>query len=135
VTDDPPLFQEELFQEPFWMLAACQLVNRASWARARGVLDEVRRRWPGQTYLALADLWELTDAVRPLGFQRQRAINLVSMAQAWANCPDESRGRVDVLRLPGCGRYAADSWEIFVLGRRDVEVTDKRLRQFLDRGV
>ena len=36
----------------------------------------------------------------------------------------------DVLSLPGCGAYAADSWEMFVLGRQDVAPTDRALLSY-----
>lgn len=36
-----------------------------------------------------------------------------------------------MLRLSGCGRYASDSWAIFVEERRDVEPTDGKLKWYL----
>jgi len=53
------------------------------------------------------------------------------MAKAWLQgrptCYD------DVLKFPGCGKYAADSWAIFVEGRTDVEPSDGKLNWYLDK--
>jgi endonuclease III len=113
------------------MLVACQLVNRTTWAQA-----EPAFRWLLATYLtadnlAKAEPEDLHGAVRSLGLWRRRSIMLVRFAYAWL------RGRPacydDVLAMPGCGRYAADSWAIFVDGRLDVEPRDGKLNWYIDR--
>jgi hypothetical protein len=38
-----------------------------------------------------------------------------------------------VLELPGVGKYASDSWEIFVNKNLDVKPTDKKLLAYLER--
>jgi hypothetical protein len=35
--------------------------------------------------------------------------------------------------MPGCGKYAADSWAVFVEGRTDVEPDDGKLNWYIDR--
>ena len=42
-------------------------------------------------------------------------------------------GFSDVKELPGVGRYASDSWEIFVNNNYSLEVTDKKLKMYLER--
>lgn len=126
------LFQEDLRADPFWMLVGCQLVNRATWAKARGVLEELRARWPAPESLAEAGLHDIQTVVRSMGLQYGRSTRLRKLAQEWVVCPPETRD--DVLAMPGCGPYAADSWAIFVEGRRDVAPTDGRLIYFLTDG-
>lgn len=126
------LFQEELREQPFWMLAACLTVNRTSWEVAEGVLSRVRSLWPVPSCLAMANLQTLGRVLRPLGLWRARARNLRDMARVYARSPPATRE--DVLRLPGCGPYAADSWAIFVEGRRDVSPTDGKLNWWMTRG-
>ena len=128
---DDRLFQEDLRIEPFWMLVACVLVNVTRWTQARPVLDGIRARWPTATDLAAANLSEVEQVVRCLGLGRHRSEKLVGLAAACSRGEPRSRG--DVLALPGCGAYAADSWEIFVLGRRDVAPTDRSLLSYLGR--
>lgn len=141
------LFQQELAARPFWMLVACQLVNRARWSVAEPILkDRLMSGWPWPDDLAAADLEVLTRELKPLGLQRVRAVRLQWLATVFdfklqqfcksaGIFPDIhlSLGlkRADVLDLPGCGAYAADSWAIFVEKRRDLRPKDKELRRFL----
>jgi endonuclease III len=130
--DKPPegrLFQERLHYNPFWMLIACQLVNLTTWRQA-----EPAFRWILATYLtpgglAAAEPSELQAALRPLGLWRRRSITIPRFARTWIlKTPDTAE---DVLRMPGCGKYASDSWAIFVEDRTDVEPRDGKLNWYL----
>jgi len=124
------LFQEDLLDEPFWMLVACSLVNLTTWTAARPSLDWLRARYVVPRVLAAADPADLHDAMRPLGLWRRRSISLVRLAQAWVLRPPHTAQ--EVLKLPGCGRYAADSWAIFIEGLApDVLPTDGKLQWYL----
>ena len=52
------------------MPVACQLVNRSTWAKARGVLDEIRRAWPSPVDLGRADPHSVVAIVTPFGLQQ-----------------------------------------------------------------
>ena len=126
------LFQERLKYNPFWMIVACQLVNLTQW----GGQAEPAFRWLLATYLtpealADADPEDLHEAMKPLGLWRRRSTMLIRFAHAW------SQGRPtcydDVLKLPGCGKYAADSWAIFIEQRLDVQPKDGKLNWYIDR--
>lgn len=124
------LFQETLCRRPFWMLVACQLVNQTTWEQARPALRELMRRRTIRT-LATTRPQHLHDLMRPLGLWRRRSIILPRMADTWLR--GRPGGYDDVLRFPGCGKYAADSWAIFIEGRLDVEPRDGKLNWYLDR--
>ena len=128
---DGALFQERLRYSPFWMLVACQLVNRTTWGQAEPAFRHILARHLTAGDLASARPEDLHDALRPLGLWRRRAIVLPRFARAWLRrrptCYDE------VMDMPGCGKYAADSWAIFVEGRSDVEPDDGKLEWYLDR--
>ena len=116
------------------MLVAYQCVNRASWAVAEGVIRRIRARWSDPASISTADVWEMTEMtemLRSLGFVSRRPGQLIALAVAWVDRTPVTSS--DVITLPGCGRYAADSWAIFVEGRRDVDPTDGKLRWFLVR--
>lgn len=125
------LFQERLHHSPFWMLVACQLVNLTTWKQAEPAFRSILARHLTARALAAAGPASLHDALRPLGLWRRRAIVLPRFARAWLRA--EPRRYDDVLRLPGCGKYAADSWAIFVDGRLDVEPCDGKLNWYVDR--
>ena len=130
--DAPPsgrLFQQRLSRRPFWMLLACQLVNQTTWLQA-GPAHRELMRWHTIRSLAAERPDTLHDLLRPLGLWRRRAIILPRMADAWLR--RRPRTYDDVLALPGCGKYAADSWAIFVEGRTDVEPSDGKLNWYMD---
>ena len=56
--------------------------------------------------LAGAEPEDLHDALRPLGLWRRRSIILPRFARAWLRRRPVTYD--DVMRLPGCGKYAAD---------------------------
>ncbi len=133
-TAEPPegrLFQERLHHSPFWMLVACQLVNLTTWRQAEPAFRWVLARHLTPGNLAAAEPGALHDALRPLGLWRRRAIILPRFARAWLQ--EEPRRYDDVMGMPGCGKYAADSWAIFVEGRSDVEPRDGKLNWYVDR--
>ena len=124
------LFQEALRRRPFWMLVACSLVNLTTWEQARQALREIMRRHTIRS-LASADPSTLEDVLRPLGLWRIRSERLGKMARAWLQ--ERPRTYNDVMKLPGCGKYAADSWAIFMEHRHDVRPTDGKLSWYLAR--
>lgn len=133
------LIQEELRAEDskhwkFWMLVACILMNRAPGSRAREILSRLRDRCnDSANRLALLEVKDIYDLLRPLGFGKRRSAAILELARhhafgVWP--PEEAEA---VLSLPGCGRYAADSWAIFVEDRLDTRPTDKELIKYLER--
>ena len=124
------LFQESLRRRPFWMLVACQLVNQTTWEQARPALREVMRRYTIQNLSRLRPE-RLHHTLRPLGLWHRRSIILPAMARVWLE--DRPRNREDVEKMVGCGRYAADSWSMFVEGKRPRGVRDDKLRWYLRR--
>lgn len=123
------LFQERLLDEPFWLLVACSLVNLTTWDVARRCFERLRARYVHPCVLAVARESDLHEALRPLGLWRRRAISLKRLANAWLSSPPKTAE--DVLKLPGCGKYASDSWAIFIDGRHDVQATDGKLLWYL----
>lgn len=117
------------------MLVGCVLVNRTRWAQAKSVHAHLVRRYGSAPKLADADIGYLTNVLLPLGLSTARARSLIDLAKIWRRFGGGWHRRhyraEDILKLPGCGRYAADSWAIFIEGRRDVRPTDKRLLYFL----
>ncbi|TAL43460.1 MAG: hypothetical protein EPN91_06340 [Salinibacterium sp.] len=117
------------------MLVACQLVNRTQWETAEDVFWRIRARYPDPGRLARADLRTLGPMVARLGLRRRRSRNLRAMALAVAASPVALKrwSREQVAGLPGCGKYASDSWSIFVERRLDVRPDDGKLNWYMER--
>ncbi len=103
------LIQEQYYPDEFKVLVCCLLLNRCRGETVRKVINELFLRFPNASSLAQANVGELTNVLRPLGFQNQRAKRLVEFARAFLG---EWK---DVRELPGVGDYAADCWRIFFL--------------------
>lgn len=107
------------------MLVACQLVNLTTWEQAEPAWTWLRRRYVHPRILRRAHEEDLHEALRPLGLWRRRSNILIRFANAWSLNPPATAQ--EVLKMPGCGKYAADTWALFVEGRRDVQPTDGKL--------
>jgi endonuclease III-like uncharacterized protein len=71
---------------------------------------------------------ELVELIRPLGFYNRRSKALRRFSSEYVR-----NDWVDVAELYGIGKYAKDSWKIFVDGKllEVDEVEDKELKKFL----
>ncbi|PYH43518.1 methyl-CpG-binding domain-containing protein 4 [Aspergillus saccharolyticus JOP 1030-1] len=136
------LVQEQLAQDPFRLLIATIFLNRTRGHVALPVLFHVFECYPSIAAFATADPTELTELIRCLGFQHQRAKKCIALAQTWLACPpargcryrklhypntndgrdvrpdeclDDEDERVgwEIAHLPGVGAYSLDSWRIF----------------------
>jgi hypothetical protein len=129
------LFQEELRELglPGWewrMLVMCKLVNLATARIALRVAVPLFENFGSPEEMGACEgdpvrMGLLVDVLRPLGLQRRRAAALSKMSGEYANGirpPD----------LFGCGKYANDSWTMFVEGELAEDVKDGKLRLYVD---
>lgn len=129
------LFQERWRRRPFWMAAGSLLVNKTQWKNAKAVHAALVARYRTHGGLARASLPEVESIVRGLGLGKQRAKNLVGFARAYslrkAYVGRRPLSSFEIGQMPGCGKYATDSWAIFVEGVRPPGVEDKKLLHYL----
>lgn len=115
------LIQEEYRNDAFKLLVCCMCLNLTNIKQVRSVIYALFKRYPDAQTMAKADKAELIEMIRSLGFYNRRADGLIKMARAfisdWHN----------VEELPGVGKYASDSYRIFVEGKLDVVPTDRKL--------
>lgn len=127
-------FPWRLRSDPFAILIAEKLLQQTA---ARPIVvtayEQVLQRYPSPHDLAAADINDLEEIVRPLGFT-YRARELISLAQALV---EQHEGRVPntlpaLLALPGVGDYAARAVLSFGFGE-DVPIVDTNVARFLYR--
>lgn len=121
--------QEELRSDPWKMLVACVLLNQTHYKNVRKVIWDLFETWPTPEAMASADVAALTEHIRICGLYNRRAASLVKMAAQIVADPD---WRQHPDRLFGVGKYAMDSWRIFVLGDMAVTPADKELKRYLE---
>ncbi|KAL1957835.1 hypothetical protein VTO42DRAFT_5400 [Malbranchea cinnamomea] len=97
------LIQERLAHDPFRLLIATIFLNRTRGEAAIPVLYSVFERYPTVEALATANVDELTDMIRRLGFQNARANKCVALARAWLEQPPCKGRRWRKLHYPERG--------------------------------
>lgn len=105
------LLQEDLFPDEWLILVSCMMLNCTTRKQVEKVLPEFRRRWPGPKQFLQANVAEVVDLIRPLGFANRRSIALRKMTEAYL-----AGGWNNARELPGIGEYGARCWEIFCRG-------------------
>lgn len=96
-------------QDAFELLVATVLSAQTTDERVNSVTPELFARWPGAHRLASAELAEVEQVIRPLGFFRTKAQAIVSLS---AILVADHGGQVpqqmaELVALPGVGRKTA----------------------------
>lgn len=115
--------QYDLRRDPWRMLVACMLMNRAGGHQAKEALERLETvKIDDMRLLDMSLLTAMTQlewACAPCGFQRQRAKRIIQFTLDWHvacnEAEEEQLSAVTVATMHGVGQYALDSYKIFVL--------------------
>jgi len=121
------LIQEDYLGENWKMLVCCILLNQTTNQQVRKILPGLFKLIPDPESAVLVDPDLIQSTIRSTGFSKVKTERIVAMSKRWLE------GFGNVKDLPGVGRYASDSWEIFVNKNYSLEVTDKKLKMYLER--
>ncbi len=119
------LIQEDYLDNPWRMMVCCILLNQTNNKQVRPILSSVFELIPDPMSTIGCDPEVLAAVIKTTGFQNVKASRIIKLSEKWIS------GFNDVIELPGIGRYGRDSWEIFVKGNSNLEVTDKKLDAYL----
>jgi methyl-CpG-binding domain protein 4 len=120
------IIQQEFQHDPWKMLVGCIMLNQTSNKNVRQVIYTFFDRWPTPQSVVEADPNEIREHIRPLGFYNVRTARIQRFSQEYI-----TKRFSKASELYGIGKYADDSYEIFINGNLNVEPTDKILRRFL----
>ena len=136
---------EELFQnDPWRLLVSTILLNRTCREQVDYVMFKLLENYSDAKYMAKAEPSDISSIIRPLGIRHRRADTLIRFSKEYIAliqaAEDESEklaqfnlNRSEVTKLRGCGQYAADAYDIFILGRYDdICVSDHALQCYID---
>lgn len=118
------LIQHNYLRQPWRMMVACALLNQTTGTAVRPVLGELFELWPTPRSMAEAEPSDLKPVIAHLGFGNRRSETLVRMA-------DDATSRLLAPNWYGVGKYAMDSWHLFVMGLVPTDVTDKELLAYM----
>lgn len=139
---------EELFvHDPWRLLVSTILLNRTCREQVDFVMFQLLERYPSSDSMENGNVNVISDIIRPLGIRFRRAHTLIRFSREYnamlvslksQKCLriDEipfHLSRNDILGFHGCGQYAADAYEIFILGKYDnVTSSDHALCYFTE---
>jgi len=119
---------------PWKVLVICQCLNQATWMVVEKVVEKLFEKYPNPKSVAKADPLELFEIVRSLGFGARRTDNLIDMSKQY-RVQEEEFGDdyelYDILSMEGCGVYALDAWQLFVL-KIPCNPKDRHLKRYAD---
>jgi adenine-specific DNA glycosylase len=122
--------QLELVEQPWRMLLVCSALNLTSWRQVDPVMEKFFSRWPDPHTFLSATHEEIVEIIRPLGFYNRRARGWRALTLAWLEL--ENPTHQQIAKLPSVGKYAVDSWRIFIERDLSVEPEDKVLRSWIN---
>jgi endonuclease III len=102
------------------------MLNQTSNKNVRKVIYTFFDKWPTPQSVISADPDEIREHIRPLGFYNRRTQTIMKFAKDFLE-----KDFVRASELHGIGKYADDSYEIFVRGNTNVQPTDKILLRYL----
>lgn len=126
----PPKSPFDLLQERYWpddwkILIVCLLLNQTSRKQVEPMIESFFEKWPDPESASNADEDEMRDLVRSLGMFNRRVKSIKKMSQQFMS------GFDNAIDLYGCGKYADDTYRIFMKGEwRDVEPNDHALNDY-----
>lgn len=120
------LIQEDYPGDGWKMIVCCILLNQTTNQQVRKILNDLFSLIQSPEVCSTLDPSLISPIIRSTGFSNVKAKRIVEMSKRWIS------GFSDPRDLPGVGAYAYDSWKIFILGERDISVSDKKLKYFLD---
>ena len=126
----PPKSPFDLLQERYWpddwkILVVCLLLNQTSRKQVEPMIEAFFDKWPDAKAASHADENKMREVVRPLGMFNKRVKTIKKMSQQFL------AGFEDAIELYGCGKYANDTYRIFVKGEwKDVKPTDHALNDY-----
>lgn len=121
-----PILQQEFQYDPYRLLIACIMLNQTSNKNVRRVIYTFFDRWPTPQSVINANPTEIRDHIRSLGFYNRRTATIQRFSREYIQ-----KNFIKASELHGIGKYADDSYEIFIKGNLNVNPTDKILRRFL----
>lgn len=120
--------------DPYRILVAEKLLQQTTYGHVLKVYDTFLRKFPDASSLAKAEVSDIEDTIRRLGFQRQRAEQFKKIGLTVEN---KYHGKIpsnksDLIKLSGVGDYVANAVLCFAFGK-DEPVVDVNVRRVVRR--
>jgi methyl-CpG-binding domain protein 4 len=121
------LLQEIYIEDPWKMMVCCMMLNQTTRRQVDVIREEFFNKWSTPEEMMGADESEVAKLLYSLGFYNRRARSLMRMSQDW-----QEKDWRRPIELHGIGKYAQDSWDIFVEGKLPNKVEDHVLTKYVE---
>jgi methyl-CpG-binding domain protein 4 len=121
------IIQQEFQHDPWKMLIGCIMLNQTGNKNVRKVIYSFFDKWPSPISVLNSDENEIREHIRTLGFCNVRTNRIIRFSYEYINKKFSKANE-----LYGIGKYADDSYEIFIKGNTNVQPTDKILIRYLN---
>jgi len=120
--------------DPYRVLVAEKMLQQTTYGHVLKVYGDFIEKFPGISSLAQAEVSDIEDAIRRLGFQRQRAKQFKEIGSAVSS---GHKGRIpskkeELLKLSGIGNYIAGAVLCFAFNK-DEPILDVNVRRVVGR--
>jgi methyl-CpG-binding domain protein 4 len=123
------LLLQQIFIEDEWkFLVCCIFQNLTTGRQIRPMMFDFFNKYPHPSAIVAATHAELEVILKPLGMQKRRAITLKKFSDQYLNTFWKRP-----IELFGIGKYAQDSYDIFINNDLTVQANDKELLGYLRR--
>jgi len=102
------------------------MLNNTSGVQVRSIFPKFFERWPDHNAFLNALDSDVKALIKPLGFQNIRYKRLREMSSDWL------QGKRPPEKLHGVGKYASDSYTLFVKGLLIDDAEDKELKKYVE---
>ena len=121
------LLQEQYREEPWKMMVLCIMLNQTHYKQVYKVKDEFFRRWPTPEKAMYAAPEQMKEVLWSLGFYNRRTNAIQKFSRQY-----QAGAWTTVDELYGVGKYGKHSWMIFLENKIPNDVTDKKLKEYLE---
>ncbi len=120
------IIQEHYSDDPWKMCVACILLNQTTNQQARPILKNLFQKFPTPEKMLAAEDVEIIEIIRSAGLYNRRTNTIKKFTNEYINKDYKS-----ITELYGMGRFAGDSYEIFINRNYNIDPHDKVLTKYL----
>jgi methyl-CpG-binding domain protein 4 len=128
VLPDGLMIQEIFRDDPWKLLVGCMMLNQTTGTQVHQVIHKFFKKYPNPVKAMNARTETMEEIIKPLGLFRRRTQSIKKFSHDYLN-----KNWKRPSECFGIGKYAEDSWDIFVANNLDVKPEDKELIAYLKR--
>ena len=120
------MIQQIFVHDPWKLLVGCIMLNQTTGTQVHQVIHTFFDKYPNAALASKARIPSIEKIIKPLGLFRRRAKSIKQFSHDYLN-----KNWKRPSECYGIGKYAEDSWDIFVMGNLKVRPNDKELKAYL----